>query len=171
MHNQDQFMRLALSEAKKALNDGEFPVGCVFVLDDEVIAKGRRKNSSGPQENELDHAEITALRTILQIKPMPDLSEMTVYSTMEPCLMCFSSMLLSGIRNYVWAYEDIMGGGTNLPLKLLNPFYSGMKVKLIGNVQRAESLRLFQDFFRKYTYLQNSLLARYTLEQHLEHKP
>ena len=171
MHNHDQFMNLALSEAKKALGDGEFPVGCVFVLDGEVVAKSRRKNSSGPQANELDHAEITALRTIQRIEPMPDLSEITVYSTMEPCLMCFSAMLLSGIRNYVWAFEDVMGGGTNLPLELLNPFYSGMKVKLIGNVQRTESLRLFQNFFRKHTYRQDSLLARYTLKQHLEHKP
>jgi len=161
-------MDLALTEARKALGEGEFPVGCVFVLGDEVIAKGRRKNSSGPLANEIDHAEITALRTVQRIEPIPELSELTVYSTMEPCLMCFTTMLLSGIRNFVWAFEDVMGGGTNLPTKILNPLYAEMKIKLTGNVQRQESLKLFQQFFREHSYWQDSLLARYTLEQNVE---
>ena len=80
--------------------------------------------------------------------------------------MCFTTLLLSGIRNFSWAYEDTMGGGTNLPLKHLNPLYAGMNVSIIPHILRSESLKLFQDFFRAYSYWADSPLARYTMEQY-----
>lgn len=158
-------MRIALAESKAALDAGEFPVGCVLVKDDRVIVQGRRTNSSGDDFNELDHAEVTALRRLLTMNPQTDCRLITAYSTMEPCLMCYSTMLLSGIRRFVWAFEDIMGGGTNVPLKQLHDLYAGMQVELIPNVLRAESLALFQNFFRRHAYWRDSLLARYTLAQ------
>ena len=79
--------------------------------------------------------------------------------------MCFSTLLLSGIRRFVWAYEDVMGGGTSLDLRSMPPLYAGMDIELTGGVLRTESLRLFQDFFRQYSYWQDSLLEHYTLEQ------
>jgi tRNA(adenine34) deaminase len=47
---------------------------------------------------------------------MPDIdrSTVTMYCTMEPCLMCFSAILLSGIGRIVYAYEDVMGGGPDV---------------------------------------------------------
>ena len=92
----------------------------------------------------------------------------TAYSTMEPCLMCYTTLLLSGIRRFVWAYEDIMGGGTNLPLNRLNQLYAEMQVECVPDVLRTESLVLFQDFFHRYSYWGDSDLARYTLEQNPE---
>jgi len=74
-------------------------------------------------------------------------------------------MLLSGIRRFVWAYEDIMGGGTSLPLDQLLPLYREMQVDLVAGVLRQDSLELFGRFFQKYTYWQGSLLEQYTLEQ------
>ena len=158
-------MRRALEEASHALQTGDFPVGCVLVDNDQVIASGRRQNSSGTNANELDHAEIMTLRELLRKEPERDLSKVTVYSTMEPCLMCYTTLLLSGIRNFVWAYEDIMGGGTNLPLERLTPLYAEMNVSIIPHVLRSESLKMFQHFFRNYTYWADSALARYTLKQ------
>lgn len=158
-------MRLALAEAETALNNGDFPVGCVFVSEGQVIAKNRRKNSGGENGNEIDHAEVSALRRLLEASPGVNCSNITVYSTMEPCLMCYSTMLLSGIRRFVWAYEDIMGGGTDLPLEQLKTLYAAMEVELIPHVLRTESLHLFQKFFRQYAYWQDSPLAKYTLEQ------
>ena len=67
----------------------------------------------------------------------------------------------------VWAYEDVMGGGTGLDLQRLAPLYRDMQVELRGQVLRRESLALFQQFFRTYDYWQGSLLASYTLEQSL----
>jgi len=163
-------MRIALTEAEAALDAGEFPVGCALVQDGRVIAQGRRTHSSGSHYNELDHAEVSTLRLLLAEKPQTDCRLITAYSTMEPCLMCYATLLLSGIRRFVWAFEDIMGGGTNIPLDQLHDLYSAMRVELVPNVLRRESLILFQNFFRRYPYWQNSQLAWYTLEQSLENK-
>ncbi len=159
------YMKEALAEAEQALAAGEFPVGCVLVQNDEIIARGHRKNSRGEGLNELDHAEVVTLRELLAGKPQTNCSELIAYSTMEPCLMCFSTMLLSGIRHFVYGYEDVMGGGTNLPLDQLAPLYAEMNVTVEGGVLRGECLALFQQFFREYPYWQDSLLARYTLAQ------
>jgi tRNA(adenine34) deaminase len=165
MDQHEHFMRLALAEAAGALQAGEFPVGCVLVRDGRVLASARRRNSAGAGANELDHAEVLALRALLHEAPGADCREITVYSTMEPCLMCFATLLLSGIRRFVFAYEDVMGGGTSLPLRQLPALYAGMDVVLVAGVLRNESLALFQQFFRCHAYWGDSLLAGYTLAQ------
>jgi len=159
------FMRQALVEAEKALAAGEFPVGCVLVLEGEIVASGHRRNSRAGALNELDHAEVVTLRELLAEKPQTNCSELIAYSTMEPCLMCFSTMLLSGIRTFVYGYEDVMGGGTNLPLEQLHPLYADMRVSVRGGILRQDCLALFQEFFSKYPYWQDSLLSTYTLAQ------
>lgn len=162
----EQFMHTALTEARRALEAGEFPVGCVLVLDNLiVVGRGRRRHSSGSGVNEIDHAEIVTLRSLLREQPGIDCARITVYSTLEPCLMCYAALLLSGIRHFVWAYEDVMGGGTSLPLERLAPLYQDMEPELVPHVLRQESLSLFVAFFQQYSYWQNSLLARYTIEQ------
>ena len=164
----EKYMRMALRQAREALSAGEFPVGCVMVYDGEVVASGRRSNSVG-RPNEIDHAEILALRALLADDRSLDLGRVTVYSTMEPCLMCYATMLVNGIRRFVFSYEDAMGGGTNLPLPMLSPLYSGMNVTIVGEVLRNESLALFKEFFSSpdCEYLQSSLLATYTLNQQM----
>jgi len=161
-----QFMAAALEEAAGALRTGEFPVGCVLVFREEIIASGGRRNSFG-KPNEIDHAELVALRALVDQEEEIDLSEVIVYSTMEPCLMCFSSLILSGIRTIVYGYEDVMGGGTALDLGKLPPLYAEMNVKVFPHVMRNECLKLFKMFFEnpQNHYWQDSLLARYTLEQ------
>ena len=168
MHH-ETFMRLALQQAQQALASNEFPVGAVIVAGDEPVATGRRKNSQSETANELDHAEIVALRDLLGRRPDIDRTTLTVYSTMEPCLMCYSTMLLNGIRTFVYGYEDAMGGGTGLQLAHLTPLYQGMEpeVRILPNVLRQESLNLFKTFFtsQENNYWQGSLLAEYTLAQ------
>lgn len=160
----ERFMQAALSEAQAALDAGEFPVGCVLVMDGKIIAQGHRRNSGSASRNELDHAEIVTLRRLLAVQPRLDCRQITVYSTLEPCLMCFSTLLLSGIRRFVWAYEDVMGGGTSVPLAQLAPLYREMAVELVPGILRRESLSLFVRFFQQYSYWQDSLLADYTLD-------
>lgn len=159
-------MEEALQLAELALKNDEFPVGCVIVLDQTIIATGSRDNSTG-KSNEIDHAEIIALRSLLTEKLDIDLSKVTVYSTMEPCLMCFSTLIVNGVTKFVYGYEDAMGGGTNLPLAQLAPLYRDIKIDLTGGVMRQECLGLFKSFFSstKSDYLKNSYLAEYTLQQ------
>lgn len=162
----EKFMRLALDQAESALINGEFPVGCVIVRDGEVVATGARMNS-GVELCELDHAEIVALRSLQRTRPDIDFSSVTVYSTMEPCLMCFATLIVNNVHRLVYGYEDVMGGGTNLPLPLLSPLYSSMKMEITRDILRRESLSLFREFFTsgKNDYLKDSLLAQYTLQQ------
>ncbi len=60
----EKFMQAALQQAREALAAGDFPVGCVIEYDGGIVASGRRRNSFG-QVNEMDHAEIAALRELL----------------------------------------------------------------------------------------------------------
>jgi tRNA(adenine34) deaminase len=166
LREHERLMGLALAEARVALALGEFPVGCVLAHEGEVIASGKRAHSSG-RVNELDHAEMLALRSFLDAEMGINAGEVTVYATMEPCLMCFSALILNGFRKIVYAYEDAMGGGTNLPLSALSPLYAAMEVEVVPAVLRLESLALFQQFFRNpdNPYWKGSLLADYTLRQ------
>jgi len=161
------FMQEALKDARVALDQKEFPVGCVLVYQDRIIARGRRSNSRGQGLPELDHAEIAALQNLDSTGYQVPMEQVIVYATMEPCLMCFATLLLNGIRHMVYAYEDVMGGGTNLPLSRLSPLYRDMSVTLESGVLRSDSLSLVKRFFSQpeNTYWQDSLLARYTLEQ------
>ncbi len=164
MFDDAHFMQLALSEARTALAEGEFPVGCVLVANGEVLARGRRQHSGSGHPNELDHAEIVALRRLWEMNPGHSLADLTLYCTLEPCLMCYGALLLSGVRRIVYGYEDVMGGGLAVDLARLTPLYAGMRVEHLGGVCRAECKALFCEFFQKYEYWQGSLIARHALE-------
>jgi len=162
----EKYMHAALQQAREASANGDFPVGCVIEYDGEIVACGKRSNSFGPV-NEMDHAEIGALRELLAADTQVAMDKVTVYCTMEPCLMCFSTLLVNGVRRFVYGYEDAMGVGTNLPLPLLSPLYRDLQVTIVGSVLRHESLELFKKFFSspKCQYLKNTMLATYTLQQ------
>lgn len=160
------FMEIALEEAKTALAAGEFPVGCVIADGARVVAAGGRSGSRGACPNELDHAEIIALRRLQEAGYTGNRRDLTLYSTMEPCLMCFGAIILNNISRIVYAYEDVMGGGTECWLADLPPLYADADITVIPDVMRAESLELFRAFFSDagQIYWQDSLLAQYTLE-------
>jgi len=161
----EYYMKIALKEAKLALAAGEFPVGCVLVYQDKVLVTGARRFSTGSKRNEIDHAEIVALRRLSELGDAIDPSRITAFSTMEPCLMCYSALILAGIGSIVYAYEDVMGGGTGCDLSRLTPLYRNSSSKVVPGILRAESLKLFKDFFSAPVndYLKHSLLAEYTL--------
>ena len=163
----EHFMRQALAQAELALASGEFPVGCVLVYQDEILTTGARQGTTDEGHNEIDHAEITALRRLIEIGDQVDRQQITAFSTMEPCLMCYAALIIAGIGQIVYAYEDVMGGGTGCELDRLNPIYKNSRIKVVPNILRAESLRIFKSFFGNPAngYLKGSLLAEYTLWQ------
>jgi tRNA(adenine34) deaminase len=165
--NHIKFMREALIDARIAFDHQEFPVGCVLVHEDQIIARGRRIHSIGKEVLELDHAEIVALRNLAHSGLSVPMDQVIAYSTMEPCLMCYPALLLNGIRHIIYAYEDVMGGSTSMSLTELAPLYREMSVTITPHVLRSESLELFKTFFKNpdNNYWKDSLLARYTLEQ------
>lgn len=160
-------MGAALKEARLALAKGDFPVGCVLAYRNRVIARGRRRGTAGGAVNELDHAEMVALRRLIKMKPAPEAGAVIAYCTMEPCLMCFGALMLHGIGSVVYAYEDPMGGGTGCPRERMNPLYRESPVVVRPGVRRGESLGLFKAFFSDpaHSYWRDSHLAAYTLKQ------
>jgi tRNA(adenine34) deaminase len=163
--NDERFMERALEAARQALAMGEFPVGCVMVYEDEILATGARYHSAPQGRNELDHAEMLALRRLIDLGGKIDRAKVTLFSTLEPCLMCYAALILNGIRHIIYAYEDVLGGGTGLDLAGLNPFYTEMEVTVVSGVLRHESLVLFKRFFSDSNneYLRDTLLATYTM--------
>ncbi|NVM20840.1 MAG: nucleoside deaminase [Desulfobacterales bacterium] len=161
------FMEEALQQARKALGAGEFPVGSLMVYEDRVLVTGARNHSDPDRQNELDHAEMLALRRLVDLGGGIDREKVALFSTLEPCLMCYAALIVNGIRNIVYAYEDVFGGGTKFDLTALNPFYRDMNVTIVQGILRDKSLKLFKSFFSEPNndYLKGSLLARYTLEQ------
>ncbi len=163
------FMELALDQARAAFDSGQFPVGCVIVQDGNVIASGARSGTAGEAAffSEIDHAEIRALKGLEGFNGTFTPENATLYCTMEPCLMCFAAILLSGIKTVVFAYEDVMGGGTTVDLNTAGPLYRQTGIRVIPHVLREKSLDLFYKFFNKEAnlYWKGSLLEAYTLAQ------
>jgi len=163
--NYEHFMVKALDQAKKALAAGEFPVGCVMVHQDKILATGSRKGTAGDFPNEIDHAEMIALKHLIDLKVNMDKNRIVLFTTLEPCLMCLGALMLSGISEIVYAYEDVMGGGTRCDLTKLPTLYKNHRISIVPNILRKESLQLFKAFFEnpENSYWRGSLLARYTL--------
>ena len=163
--NYEHFMVKALDQAKKALAAGEFPVGCVMVHQDKILATGSRKGTAGDFPNEIDHAEMLALKHLIDLKVNMDKNRIVLFTTLEPCLMCLGALMLSGISEIVYAYEDVMGGGTRCDLTKLPSLYKNHRISIVPNILRKESLQLFKAFFEnpENSYWRGSLLARYTL--------
>ena len=63
----NHFMGEALAEAAIALAQGEFPVGCVMVYRGRIVARASRRGTAAGGRNELDHAEMAALRQLVHL--------------------------------------------------------------------------------------------------------
>jgi tRNA(adenine34) deaminase len=168
----EKYMALALAQASSALDQGEFPVGCVIIQEGRVAAQGARtgtRHSSGGRAiiSEVDHAEILALKQLELTGPSTVPEKCTLFCTMEPCLMCYGAILLSGIKTIVYAFEDPMGGGTGCDLAALPPLYRNSRVRTVAGICRQKSLDLFFEFFNKRTntYWKGSFLDRYVRDQ------
>jgi tRNA(adenine34) deaminase len=81
--------------------------------------------------------------------------------------MCYSAIILAGIAKVVFAYEDVMGGGTECDLEQLRPLYSNSRIEVLPGVLRDKSLQLFKTYFSDPMnhYWKGSVLAQYTLNQ------
>jgi tRNA(adenine34) deaminase len=167
MMNDEYFMRKALEQARLALAAGEFPVGCVMVHANEILVSGAREGTTADNLNEVDHAEMMALRKLGRLDRNVNLQNVTAFSTMEPCLMCFGALIISGIGIIGFAYEDAMGGGTRCDCALLPPLYKESPIAIESGICRSESLELLKSYFSQpeHSYLKDSLLAAYTLDQ------
>ena len=158
------FMKRALEIAEDMLAHGYLPVGAVLVKGNKIIADNAFVKGNKKTLQRLDHAEVVTLRRLFQKEADPNVDDVTLYCTFEPCLMCYSTAIIAGITKIVFAYEDVMGGGTNINHAALNPFYSEITMNITPDVCRNESLTLFKQYFENpdNTYA-GTLLESYTL--------
>ena len=139
----EQYMRLAITEAEKAFNIGEVPVGAIVVMGERIIAKAH--NQVELLNDSTAHAEILALTTAYNGLGSKYLPDATLYVTVEPCLMCSGALYWSKIGKVVFgAYDDKNGyrrsTGTN------NPFHP--KTIITGGILADECGQLMKDFFK-----------------------
>jgi tRNA(adenine34) deaminase len=120
MSKDEQFMQRAIELALLAEREGNLPVGAVITLGSEVVAEGRNAMWV-PKFDATRHAEMEALRAV-PTDLWSSSEEMSLYTTLEPCLMCFSSILLHGIGRVVFGSSDSYGGPSSV-LSHLPPFF------------------------------------------------
>lgn len=118
-----EFMREALKEAALAQKENNWAIGCVIVLDDTIIARGHNEVYSS--KNRLAHAEINAIAALQAEHFEYTGKDLTLYTTFEPCPMCFGAILMSGIRNVVSGVNFDNSGATasieHIPLFFTQP--------------------------------------------------
>lgn len=114
----DRVVELALAAEAR----GHLPIAALVVLDGAILAEGHSE-VPGPPYHPGRHAEMVALAGV-PVELWARAHEMTVVSTLEPCLMCFGSCLLHGIGRVVYGATDVLGGAGHV-LPHLPPYYAG----------------------------------------------
>ena len=138
----ERFMRLALSEAEKALAAGEVPVGCVIVSQNRIIGRGH--NLTETLSDVTAHAEIQAITAATQTVGGKYLPDATLYVTVEPCAMCAGAIGWAQISRIVYGAADPKRGYATYAPRAMHP-----KAKVTSGVLAAECQKLMQDFFSK----------------------
>lgn len=106
------FMQEALKEAAISLQDKLLPVGAVLVIDGQIVARAHKDNA---HSYHLDHAEIMVFRDYFKGKKFDRGDFMiTLYTTLEPCIMCIGTLLHLPIQKIVYAASDPYGGGIEI---------------------------------------------------------
>lgn len=141
----EEYMKLALDEAQKAAGENEIPVGAVAVLDNRVIAS--EHNRMEQLHDATAHAEILLIRKASEVIGDWRLSDVTVYVTKEPCVMCGGAMVNAHLKKVVYGLRDPRSGADSLGL-LRNPNLL-YQIESTGGILEEICKTQFQEFFRK----------------------
>jgi guanine deaminase len=141
-------MRIALDQARRGTAKGQSPFGACIVLNGSVVACAH--NTVFDTCDATAHAEINAIRHACQSMRTVDLRDCTIYSTTEPCPMCFSAIHWARIRRIVFGagIEDARRAGfSELPIsnKAMQE-QSGSHVQIVGGVLYKECAELLAGY-------------------------
>jgi tRNA(adenine34) deaminase len=129
----EDFMRRALTLARKAEEEGEVPVGAVVVMNGEIVGEGWNRPIAAADPTA--HAEIQALRAASQSVKNYRLTGATLYVTLEPCDMCIGAIFHARLQRVVF-------GATDPKKQVLKN-----KVAIEGGVLAAECGSILSGFF------------------------
>ena len=146
MHNDEQYMQIALDEARIAAEEGEVPIGAVVVHDGEVIARAhnRRETDADPSA----HAEVRAMLEAARALGRWRLTGCTVYVTVEPCLMCAGLMVNARIDRCVYGAADPKGGAVGTLFDVSDDPRLNHSFRVTPGVYADECAQVMRDFFK-----------------------
>lgn len=142
-----RFMKEALKEALKALEYKDVPVGCVIVREDKIIARAFNKREK--DKDPTAHAEVIALSKAAKKLGAWNLSDCTLYVTLEPCVMCAGAVVYSRVKRVVFgAYDERFGCGGSV-YNLIQDEKLNHRAEITGGVMKDECLAPIREFFKK----------------------
>lgn len=144
----DQYMSLALNEAKEAAYKDEVPVGAVIVNEQGAII-AQTHNLKEKNQNSCHHAEILAIEEASRSLKSWRLLGCDIYVTLEPCPMCLSALTQARVRNIYFGAYDAKGGSVSLGYNLYKDSRFNHKSNIFGGIKHFECSKILSDFFRQ----------------------
>ena len=142
----EEFMRLALGEARAAIGYGEVPVGAVLVCDGAVIARGANRTLA--EQDASAHAEMLVLRAASAARGAWRLTDCTLYVTLEPCAMCAGAIVLARVGRVVFGAWDEKAGMAGSVEDLLRHPRLNHRPEVRAGVLAEECGALLRSFFQ-----------------------
>jgi tRNA(adenine34) deaminase len=139
-------MDLALKAAQNAGKAGEVPIGCVIVLNGEVIASAGNRTLT--DRDPTAHAEILAIREAADVVGSERLLDCDLYVTLEPCTMCAGASVLARVARVVYGADDPKGGAAGSLWDVVRDRRLNHRPEVLGGVRAEESGALLRAFFR-----------------------
>ena len=136
------FMKQALTEAKKAFEADEVPVGAVIVCDNKIIA--RTHNLTERLTDFTAHAEMQAFTSASEYLGNKYLDKCSLYVTLEPCTMCAGASFWTRIGKIIYGASDYRRGFKRITETVLHP-----STEVIGGILEEEASELMKIFFQK----------------------
>jgi tRNA(adenine34) deaminase len=146
MNIDEKWMKIALVEAKLAMDENEVPVGAILVQENNLIAQAH--NQPIKKSDPTAHAEIEVLRKAGEKLQNYRLAKTTLYVTLEPCAMCFGAMIHARIERVVFGASDPKSGVCGSASNLLSKSILNHQISVTSGVLELESKNILQSFFK-----------------------
>ncbi len=140
-------MLRALHAARDAAGRGEVPVGALIV-DSEGRILAAESNKTISDNDPTAHAEVLALRTAGIRLGNYRLTGATVYSTIEPCVMCAGALVNARVERLVYGARDARFGAARSVFKICDNKKLNHRIKITAGVLEDKCRELMQDFFK-----------------------
>jgi tRNA(adenine34) deaminase len=141
----EQFMRVALAEARQAADHDDVPIGAVVVRQGEVI--GAAGNERELRADPTAHAEVLALRAASKRLGGWRIPDSVLYVTLEPCAMCAGAIVLARVPRVVYAAADPKAGAAGSVMDILGEPRLNHRPQVDGGLMAGESAELLDSFF------------------------
>ena len=138
----EMYMKKALAEARKAMYNDEVPVGSIITHNNKIIAKAH--NLTIQLCDPTAHAEMQAITAACNHLQSRYLDKCTLYTTLEPCIMCASALFWAKIGKVVYGADDKKRGMSYVDMNILHK-----KTILKKNILMHECGGLLTEFFKK----------------------